>query len=193
MKEKLQQIRTALQPYRAILLFVVALLGAHFFWKWTVIADEQGGPVFWFGLDITAPFDYLSHQISHLAYLIISLWSDTVEFVEPYSLRFATGTGVKIVWSCTGLKQAFIWLVIMLCAPGLWKRKSWFIPLGWACIYVFNLLRVVLIAISVEHHPEWFDFLHAYVFKYLFYFMLFLLWVWWTEKLVPTDKETQKS
>jgi hypothetical protein len=35
----------------------------------------------------------------------------------------------------------------------------------------------------IEFHPEWFDLLHEYIFKYLFYGMLFLLWVWWTEKI----------
>ena len=107
----------------------------------------------------------------------------TIHYIEPYTLRFDTGYAVIIVWSCTGLKQSFIWLVIMLTARGDWKRKLWFIPLGFVCIYLFNLLRVTAIAMVMEHHHELFELFHSYIFKYMFYFMLFMLWVWWTEKI----------
>ena len=70
----------------------------------------------------------------------------------------------------------------MLAAAGSWRRKLWFIPLGWGCIYVFNLLRIIIVAFVVEYHPEMFEILHSYIFKYLFYFMLFMLWVGWNER-----------
>ena len=40
-------------PYVDISLFVVALLAAHFFWKYTVLGDDGGEQVLWFGMDIT--------------------------------------------------------------------------------------------------------------------------------------------
>jgi hypothetical protein len=33
---------------------------------------------------------------------------------------------------------------------------------------------------AIEHHPDWFELLHDYIFKYIFYGMLFLLWLWWS-------------
>lgn len=176
-------IRQKIEPYIDVLLFVVCLIGAHFFWKFTVDADEMGGPVFWFGMNISAPFDYLSRHIAHATYDFIHSFRDTIHFYEPYTLRYDSGSAMRIVWSCTGLKQSFIWLVIMLAARGSWKKKLWFIPLGWLCIYSFNLIRIFIISIIMEFHPEYFHFLHSYLFKYLFYGMLFLLWVWWVEKI----------
>ena len=35
----------------------------------------------------------------------------------------------------------------------------------------------------IEAHPTWFEILHTYVFKYLFYIMLFALWLLFTEKI----------
>ena len=161
---------------------MVCLLAAHFFWKLTVRADETGGPVFWFGMNISLPFDYLARHVAKTVYMLVSLSRDTVQYYPPDMLRFDTGSSMRIVWSCTALKQAFIWLVIMLFARGSWLRKLWFVPLGWVCIYLFNIFRIYIIALIIEHHPELFELMHAWVFKYLFYGMMFLLWVWWVEK-----------
>ena len=68
-------------------------------------------------------------------------------------------------------------------ARGPWLRKLWFIPLGWLMVYLFNIMRIAIIALLIHHHPSWFDFLHTYLFKYLFYGMIFALWVVWTERL----------
>ena len=169
-----------LKPYYDIILFVVALLVANYFWKFTVLGDEGGDQVTWFGMDISRPFDFMAQHIAHVVYWLIQLTNDSAIFLEPSTIHFATGTGTKIVWGCTGLKQSFIWIVIMLIARGSWKHKLWFIPFGLLCAYLFNILRITLIAMAIEHHPDWFELLHDYIFKYVFYGMLFLLWLWWS-------------
>ena len=186
MLNNLEHIKETLRPYIDIILFVVALLAANYFWKFTVLGDEDGIQVTLFGMDITRPFDAMSEHISSVVYWLLSLTNDHVYFFEPNLIHFATGTGTKIVWSCTGIKQAFIWIVIMLVARGSWKHKLWFIPLGLLCAYLFNILRITLIAMAIEHHPQWFDFLHEYLFKYIFYGMLFLLWLLWTHRIAKT-------
>lgn len=183
MKEAIKKHIDTLKPYTDIILFVAALLIANYFWKFTVLGDEGGSMVTWFGLDITRPFDIMSAHITHIVYWLISLTNDHAYLYEPNTIHFATGTGTRIVWGCTGLKQSFIWIIIMLVARGSWKHKLWFIPLGLACAYLFNILRITLIAIAIEHHPDWFELLHEYVFKYMFYFMLFCLWLWWTHRI----------
>jgi exosortase/archaeosortase family protein len=185
---RLKKYLELLKPYYDIILFVVALLAANFFWKFTVLGDEGGIQVTWFGMDITAPFDFMAAHIAHVVFWFIQLTNDTATFFEPSTIHFATGTGTRIVWSCTGLKQAFIWIIIMLAARGNWKHKLWFIPLGLVCAYLFNILRITLIAIAIEHHPEWFHMLHDYIFKYIFYGMLFLLWLWWTHRIANASK-----
>ena len=181
-----------LKPYYDIILFVVALLVANYFWKFTLLGDEGGDQVTWFGIDISRPFDWMSQHIAHVVYWLIQLTNDGVSFAEPSTIRFATGTGTKIVWGCTGLKQSFIWIVIMLIARGSWKHKLWFIPLGLVFAYLFNILRITIIAIAIEHHPDWFEVLHDYVFKYIFYGMLFMLWLWWSNRVADNkDRVTE--
>ena len=176
--------RKQLEPYKDVLVFMLCLLGAHFFWKLTVTADEHGGgPVLWFGMNISLPFDYMARHVAKAVYWLVGLTRDTLQYYPPDVLRFDSGSSERIVWGCTALKQSFIWLVIMLFARGQWQRKLWFIPLGWVCIYLFNILRIYIITLVIEQHPEMFGILHNHILKYLFYGMMFLLWVWWTERI----------
>lgn len=188
----MKQIKTyhnALRPYTDIILFVVALLAANFFWKFTVLGDEGGVQVTWLGLDITAPFDFLATHIANAVYWVVQLVRDTIHLLPNNVLRFDSGSSVRIVWSCTALKQSFIWLIIMLVARGKWLNKLWFIPLGFVAIHLFNILRIALITLIIEHHPELFELMHTYIFKYLFYLMLFGMWIWWTNCLSGMPKQ----
>lgn len=86
---------------------------------------------------------------------------------------------------CTGLKQAFIWFWLIFTVRGAWVHKLWYIPLGWLVCYAFNILRIAAIALLIEHHPDWFYIIHEWIFKYLFYLILFGLWVLFVEKIRP--------
>lgn len=166
-----------------VAIFVATLLIANCLWKFTITGDEADTAVVWLGIDITAPFDFLARHITSEVYWLISLFRDTCVLDSPTSYHFVSGVGTRIVWSCTPLKQSFIWLCLLLTTRGGWKNKLWFIPLGLVCVYLFNLIRIVSISLLTEFHPEWFNLLHTYVFKYLFYGMMFLLWVLFINKL----------
>ena len=194
MKYSFAHLQSQLRPYRDVIVFVVTLLVANYFWKWTMNGDEYGEQVTWFGLDVTAPFEFMACHIASVVYGLLSLFRDTVTMPDEHTIRFASGVGTTIIWGCSGLKQSFIWLCLILTVRPIFKSsnsqilkfsiaKSLYILLGWLCCYVFNILRIFLIALLIEHHPDWFEMLHNYLFKYLFYAMLFGLWVIFVEKI----------
>ncbi|MBO4454530.1 MAG: exosortase/archaeosortase family protein [Paludibacteraceae bacterium] len=188
---KFHSLKQRFEPYQDVIIFMVTLLVANYFWKFTVQGDETGDQVTWFGLDISAPFEFMACHVAAAVYWLVSLVRDTVHMVGPKTIRFDSGVGTTIVWGCTALKQSFIWLCLMLTVRSVspetrtktWLHKLWYIPLGWLCCYLFNILRIALIALLIEHHPAWFNVLHAYIFKYAFYAMLFGLWVLFVEKI----------
>lgn len=190
MREKIKKYKEILAPYWDVILFLVCMFAANFFWKLTIDADEHGGPVHWFGMDISAPFDFLASNIAQTIHWLVSLTRDTLIYIPPNRLVFtSTGHGETIIWGCTAIKQSFIWMIIILFARGKWYHKLWFIPLGWVCCHLFNIFRLYIITLVIEYHNDMFSLMHDYLFKYLFYFMLFMLWVWWTEKIAGKKME----
>jgi exosortase/archaeosortase family protein len=176
-----------------VIIFMLTLLIANYFWKFTMNGDEKGDMVTWFGMDITAPFEFMACHIASVVFWLLSLCRDTVHMIGDHVIRFDSGSGTSIIWGCSGLKQAFIWFFLILTvrsgkgAPAYvtWLHKLWYIPVGWLCCYAFNILRIFLISLFIEFHPDWFPVLHDYIFKYAFYGMLFLLWVIFVEKIRP--------
>lgn len=173
------------EPYIDIIIFMVTLLVANYFWKFTMIGDEDGDIVTWFGIDVTAQFEFMSCHIASAVYWLLSLVRDTVYMVGEHTIRFDSGSGTTIIWGCSGLKQMFIWMCLILTVRGGWWHKIWYIPVGWICCHAFNILRIFLISLFIEFHPIWFSVLHDYIFKYAFYAMLFGLWVLFVEKIRP--------
>ncbi len=194
LKPQIASPKSLIRPYSDVLVFMLALLVANYFWKFTFSGDEMGDRVTWLGMDVTAPFEWMACHIASVVYRLVSLCRDTVFMPDAHTIRFDNGGGTTIVWGCSGFKQMFIWFWLIFTVRNvpnstskahLWLRKLWYIPLGWLCCYAFNILRIFLICLLIENHPAWFHPLHDYFFKYLFYGMLFLLWVVFIEKIRP--------
>ncbi len=89
--------------------------------------------------------------------------------------------GVVIGPGCDGLVIMALFFLFILFMPGKISNKLWFIPLGLLGIHLFNVLRVVCLALLMKFHPEWLDFNHDYTFTVLMYSFVFLLWVVWVK------------
>ncbi len=205
------------QPVTDVAIFMATLFLANLFWKWMINGDggegSQAEVVSLFGLDVTAVFDVYAKHIASVVYAVVHYFRDSLYMVNETTMRFVEGGGTHIVWSCTPLKQMFIWVCLMLTTPNYklltfnsktsfhtalpivplgaknfklstfnWN-KLWFIPLGLVFIHIVNLARICAITAFMEFHPEWFELLHTYIFKYLFYGLMFLFWVLYVEKV----------
>jgi len=176
-----------LKPYKGVILFAIILMTANFFWKYNIHGDEDEGLnsqiTFW-GIDITFPFYYMTRHIALVTEFILKTVGFDIMLKYDNVLGYSNGNGVQVIWACTGLKQSYIFLCIIAFNRGAWKKKIWYIPLGLLVVYLFNIFRIAFIAACVENHPNWFELLHLYIFKYLFYGIIFLMWVFWEEKII---------
>lgn len=77
--------------------------------------------------------------------------------------------------------------------PGPWKHKLWFIPLGLIIIHLVNVFRISGLAYYLKYTPpqEYWEFSHDYIYRPFFYVVMFALWIWWVEKILPKKKHTQ--
>lgn len=189
-------IKHFLEPYRGVIQFCVVLAACHFFWKYTVIGEETGDVVTFFGWNISAPFIWMSKHVALAAHAIINFFGGEVQYLSNNILRFANGQGVQIVWSCSGIKQAYIFTCIILFSRGPWKHKAWFIPAGVLVCFLINIVRIIILVVVIENHQAIFKVLHESVLKYIFYGIIFLMWVLWEEKIATVNlssEETEKQ
>ncbi|MDO9152598.1 MAG: hypothetical protein Q7U47_02625 [Paludibacter sp.] len=93
-------------PYKGVIYFVIILVSAHFFWKYTVLGDESDTIVTFFGIDISAPFTFMADHVLRFVNNILSMLGYNITAESNNILRFDNRNAVRIVWACTGIKQA---------------------------------------------------------------------------------------
>ena len=193
--KKIQQLLMCLKPYADVIRFMAVLLLGNALWKLTFHGDEAGNYITFLGFDLTHFFSIASSHVSKASYVLVHAIEDSAQLLYGHIIRFSNDVTISVVWGCSAVKQGLLFTLIMLLSRGPWLRKLWFIPLGWLMVYLFNIMRIAIIALLIHHHPTWFEFLHTYLFKYLFYGMIFALWVVWTERLscVHTEECVQTN
>lgn len=183
MKIKKLQFPEKLVPYRGIIRFICILLVSNFIWKYTVLGDESYTSVTFFGINISYPFMLMSDHVATVSTAVLHFFGSNIALEPNNILRHDNGQGVHIIWACTGIKQAYIYMCIIAFSRGSWLKKLWYIPAGLTIVYLFNIFRIVCIIALIKQHPNWFDFLHEQLFKDLFYIVIFGMWVLWEEKI----------
>lgn len=184
---KFPMLKQRFEPYVDVAIFMVTMLVANALWKWSIHGDEWGAVVTFFGRDVTPVFEAVTQHVARMAYAGISLIKDNVEILGGHRIQYDTGVGTTVIWACSGIKQAFIWFSVMLTARHGWKHKLWYIPMGWVACYVFNILRIILLLLVIEHHPSFFYPVHDIILKYLYYGIMFGLWVIFVERIAPSS------
>ena len=185
------KVPESIEPYSGIIYFVVLLMLSHFFWKFTVLGDETETVVTFFGMNISAPFNLMADHVAKVTTRMLEIMGYSISLSADNVVRHDNNVAVHVVWACTGLKQAYIFVCIIAFYRGTLKNKLWFIPLGLLVVYLFNIFRIVAITALIKEHPEWFYILHEHVFKYLFYVIIFGMWIYWEE--VVSKKTVQSS
>ena len=178
-----EKLPEKLRPYSGVIYFMVVLVCAHFFWKITVRGDETDTIVTFLGLNLSVPFNFMATHVANVTTSLLQFLGYDIQQFEHNVLRHANGVAVRIVWSCTGLKQAYIFVCLIAFYSGNLKKKLWYIAGSMVIIYLINIVRISAITALVQAYPNQFELLHEYIFKYLFYIILFGMWVLWDEKI----------
>lgn len=189
-KAQRNKLIKSLQPVKYVALFAVLLMSFHYlyiYWSGALgfypFATQVDQLFDWASLLLFNQSQWVLQNIFHIQYYV-------TEADQTIHLQANDGQWVYIMVSpgCTSLKQWMHWIFLMLLFPGPWKHKLWYIPLGLIIIEWVNVIRIVGLALLLKPWPLQFDFLHDYIFKTFFYFMIFLMWVIWVEVFVLKKK-----
>jgi exosortase/archaeosortase family protein len=188
---RLKKFWKKLEPVHGVIYFAVILLCANAFWKLTITDDDSSQFVKFLGMNISQPFIFITQNIASTSAYILENWLNVPAFLHGTTIYFDTKVSINVVWGCSGLKQMFIFFCIIAFYKGSWLNKLWFIPSGFIILHIFNIFRIVVISYFVRNDISLMWFLHDFLFKCLFYGLIFLIWVLWEEKFVKKSKNNE--
>lgn len=132
-----------------------------------------------------------NHSASVLS--ILGFDGSTVPGAAQTVIRIQGKEMVGVGNPCNGLELFALFTGFVICFPGSWKQKWWFILIGNAGIHFVNVLRATTLAIIQFKSPEHLEFNHHYTFTVVVYSFIFLLWVTWANKFSKTGKQEEKN
>jgi len=100
--------------------------------------------------------------------------------------------GIKIVNGCNGISAMGLFLGFIIAYPGEWKEKISFTVLGIGIIYLVNIFRIVVLAITQAEWPGFFNITHDYSTTAIFYLVIFVLWMVWINYSDSLQKAQKK-
>ena len=120
---------------------------------------------------------------TNLSSKILSIMPVKDNFEAVGNRIFCNGTRLlRVGDECSGLVLFVLFSGFIICYPGSWKHKLWFIPLGVLLIFFINLLRMAILSINFKYFHSSFAFNHHVTFTYTVYLFIFLLWIVWVNK-----------
>lgn len=166
-----------LRPIVDVLIFMVIIVFFHFLW-WD-----------WGFKNLLLEYFSFAELEQFMAYQVFLPSSWIVEHIIGYdintlktTLYFPNNGYIAVNGSCSGLKQFYQWIFLMVLFPGPWKKKLWFIPLGLLVIHLTNIFRIVVLSIILMNWPDYWQASHDWLLRPFFYVVIFALWMVWEEK-----------
>jgi exosortase/archaeosortase family protein len=97
------------------------------------------------------------------------------------------GASLEIVSECTPLVPALLLMGAVAAYPSAPKSKAIGLVVTLACLWLVNLLRLLVLIVILQKAPGWFDFAHVYLWQtvtVLAAAALFAGWIRWTSRPV---------
>ena len=106
-----------------------------------------------------------------------------------WHLHSAKKDGVRIAHPCNAFELYCLYVGFIVAFANVPLTRKWkFAVLGLLALYLFNILRVVLLFYVSGKWPDFFDFMHKYLFQAGAYILMFGLWYGFLHKNAHPSK-----
>ena len=135
---------------------------------------------------------YVVDKIANISTLVLSWFYSNVH-IEPIGKIFVNGKyTVLVAPDCNGMDFLGAFFCFLLAFPATIKAKLIFGTIMTLVIQTFNVIRIVLLAVTVTHFEQWFEFNHHYLFNSVIYVIMIASILFWV-KNYATTKDTSTS
>ena len=94
-------------------------------------------------------------------------------------ISIGASRGIELVNGCNGLEAIGLFLGFVLAFPGQLTKRLIFLTIGILVIYIINIFRIVVLAVTQVYYPDLFDITHDYSTTTIFYVAIMALWMIW--------------
>ena len=160
--------------------FVLKMALVYTVWRTFKYFGEQNENFLWGGWTVFK--DMLGNSTTATAAILLG----KLGYQLTYYSRMITvddSAGIFFGDLCLGIAPIVIFSGFILSFGNNWKNKLWFIPLGVFFIYFINVFRLMALVLIQVHHQEYFDMAHDYLYVIITYGFIFLMVMWWMDKL----------
>lgn len=99
---------------------------------------------------------------------------------DNFVVRIVDGRGVRVAYGCVGYGVMSFWLAFLIAVKESWKTKLIWLAIGWAMLYVINVIRIGLYLLAVNKgwpmpfgidHHTWFNIVaYGCIFLMMYFF-----------------------
>ena len=89
------------------------------------------------------------------------------------------GFSVEIKNGCNAIYEISLFISAVIAYPSSLKYKFFGLAVGATVIYIFNLLRVIILFIIGVYYQGFFKMVHDHISQNIFIFFVVILWVFW--------------
>ena len=97
----------------------------------------------------------------------------------------------RIIEGCNAISIIILFLSFIIAFAGKLQTTVIYCFVGSVIIYVFNLIRIVILSVGLYHYPWRREVLHEVVFPMLIYGTVFLLWMFWVNRFAKMIKKNE--
>lgn len=168
-----------IRKYRLVLRFIFIFLGSYF-----LFSSLYNGYLILYDTENPVP-DPLTQLVARQSgSLMKGIGYEDVEVVMHY-----TGLSMKlmvndyflagIVEGCNSASIIILFASFVLAFFGKTSSTLLFLFAGSVLIYAINILRIVILAVSIYEYPRYSGFMHSIFFPLAIYGTVFILWLIW--------------
>ena len=89
------------------------------------------------------------------------------------------GTALQIVPDCTPLMPFAALAIAVFAFPASWRWRVLGLAGGALALWIYNLLRIFALASVLRFRPDWFEFIHVYLWQTMTLLVVFAMFVAW--------------
>ncbi len=160
--------------------FIINMALVYATWRLFKYGGEHYENFLWGGWEWLK--DTQGNLISYLAAVLLRAMG---YYVYQYE-RMITVDGYQAVFIgdlCLGIAPIVIFSGFVLTFGDHTRNKIWFIPLGIIIINIINVIRSAALVLVLVNYQKYFKLAHDNVYLYLTYGAIFVLLMWWMDKL----------